>query len=72
MFCQSQYDYGDENTLSLQQKEWICKGYISLISHTAKKQTPITEGQQKIYDTLNCAPASRVTQVLRSSCITYG
>lgn len=32
MFCQNQYDYGDENAGRLQQKEWIRKGYISLIS----------------------------------------
>ena len=40
MICQSQYDYGDEKALCLQQKEWICKGYISVIFHTAEKKTP--------------------------------
>lgn len=40
MFFQNQCDYGDANSLRLQQKEWICKGNISLISRTAEEQTP--------------------------------
>lgn len=47
MFCQNQCDYGDENAVRLQQKEWICEGYISLISHTAMKQPPSQKVNRK-------------------------
>lgn len=47
MFCQNQYDYDDENAVRLQRKEWICEGYISLISHTAMKQPPSQKVNRK-------------------------